>query len=101
MIVAMKKAYIACLASERQALIDALFSLEKIMLVPLSEAHDTREASERFEKIGKLIEDAKPYFKKKGMLDGAPEVTEDEFDNIDQSTVELSSELRGKLDLLA
>lgn len=91
----MKKAYIACLREDREALISALFSLGEVMLINHEESEQMSEKSaERFKNAEALLRSIKPYAPKKGLLSGRPEYTEEEFSVISEESVSTEEKLR-------
>lgn len=95
MLVPMKKAYIACLREDREALISALFSLGEVMLINHEESEQINDASaEKFKNVETLLKDIKPYAPKKGMLSARPEYTEEEFSVISEDSVNTENKLR-------
>ena len=100
MILPMKKATIACLAEDREALLDALFSIGEVMIIKQEDSiRNDEAAAQDLQESEQLLKDMKPYTKKKGMLDSRPEVTYDEFKSINAEAEALEASLREKLDL--
>ena len=77
MLVPMKKAYIACLRDDREALIDALFSVGEVMLIDRDDkALSDTESAAKLKNAEALLKDIRPYAPKKGMFKPRPEVDE-------------------------
>lgn len=95
MLVPMKKAYIACLRDDREALINALFSVGEVMLIDREDkAISDTESALKLKNAEALLKDIRPYAPKKGMLTPRPEVDEERFASIDAEAVEIQERLR-------
>ena len=95
MLVPMKKAYIACLREDREALINALFSVGEVMLIERGDkALSDASAAQKLKNAEALLADIRPYAPKKGMLTPRPEVDEERFARIDAEAVETQERLR-------
>ncbi len=95
MLVPMKKAYIACLRDDREALIDALFSLGEVMPIERDDkALSDASAELKLRNAEALLKDIRPYAPKKGMFTPRPEVDEERFARIDAEAVETQERLR-------
>lgn len=95
MLVPMKKAYIACLRDDREALINALFSVGEVMLIDREDkALSDTESALKLKNAEALLRDIRPYAPKKGMLTPRPEVDEERFARVNAEAVEMQERLR-------
>ena len=95
MLVPMKKAYIACLRDDREALINALFSVGEVMLIDREDkALSDTESALKLKNAEALLRDIRPYAPKKSMLTPRPEVDEERFARVDAEAVEIQERLR-------
>ncbi|MBQ9557571.1 MAG: V-type ATP synthase subunit I [Clostridia bacterium] len=95
MLVPMKKAYIACLREDREALINALFSVGEVMLIERDDkALSDASAAQKLKNAEALLKDIRPYAPKKGMLTPRPEVEEERFARVDAEALETQERLR-------
>ena len=91
----MKKAYIACLAEDREALLDALFSVGEVMLIERDDrAENTSDSAARLKTAEALLKEVGRYAPKRGLFSGRPEVDEERFAHISDETVELQHRLQ-------
>ena len=95
MLVPMKKAYIACLREDREALIDALFSVGEVMLIDRDDkAESDLAAAQKLKNAEALLKEIRPYAPKKGMFTPRPEVEEERFARVDAEAEETQERLR-------
>ncbi|MBR4439350.1 MAG: V-type ATP synthase subunit I [Clostridia bacterium] len=94
MLVPMKKAYIACLREDREALIDALFSVGEVMLIDQEgKALSDTESAAKLKNAEALLKAIRPYAPKKGMFSPRPEVDEERFNSVSAEALETQEQL--------
>ena len=95
MLVPMKKAYIACLREDREALIDALFSVGEVMLIDREDKAESETASAaKLKNAESLLKAIGEYTPKKGMFSVRPLVDEERFASVSAESLETQDKLR-------
>ncbi len=93
MIVAMKKASLICMKEDKNTVLKALQKSGEMMLCSVgSGSSSDGEASGAMRKMELLMRKLKPYQKKKGFLEGPPEIEAGEFDQRGDTELSLAKQ---------